>query len=244
MRGMAPQGPSVLRGSTHPRWFGPVGAVLAVVAVMGGFAGFDAVRNEPMKTTQAAAGFGTLAVGLLAAIGLGFATKRELVVDGEGIEERRAGSKSVRIEWREDHDFYYRGITGSGIPSVEKVSVRTADGRRIDVDSVNVPGNPNAGVPKVVEQYSTAANWPRIQAKLQEGEEVAFGAIKMTREQLHIGVLKHSLAKRVTLQIDLGKIKIGTEGKWLTSEVWVRDVANYPCLLKAIGQVAQALPPG
>jgi len=244
MRAMSSQGPSVIRGSNHPRWFAPVAAALVAVGVAGGFVGFDAMRNEPPKTKQAAGGFGTLALGILATIGLGMATKRELSVDGDGIESRGRGSKSVRIEWREDHDFYYRGITGSGMPAVDKVSVRTPDGRHIDVDNVNVPGNPNARVPKVVEQYSTSANWPRIQAKLQAGEQVEFGAIKLTDKELQVGALTHSLAKRVTLQIELGKIKIGTEGKWTSTEVLVHDVANYPCLLKALGQVAQALPPG
>lgn len=241
---MSSQSPSVLRGTNHPRWFAPVAVAAAVAGLAGGFVGFDATQNEPLKTTQAAAGFGALACGVLAAIGLGVATRREFVVDGEGVEARRVGGKSLRIEWHEDHAFFYRDVTGSGMPEVDKVRVRTPDGRQIDVDHVAVPGQANARVPKVVEQFSTAANWPKIQARIEAGEQIDFGAIQMSREQIRVGGHEHSLSKRVTLQIEAGKIKIGTEGKWVTTEVRADEVANYPCLLKAIGQVGQALPPG
>lgn len=237
-------GPSVLKGTSHPRWFMPLGAVLVLIGLVGAFAGFDAMRSEPVNSKIAYGGLGTLAAAILGTIGVSMFTRRELTVDGEGIESRTRGGKPVRIDWSEPHDFYYRGIVTSGMPTVEKVTVTTEDGRRIDVDNVNVPGNPNAGVPKVIEQYSTAAMWPKIQARLAAGEDVKFGAVTMSKEKIQIGALTHSLVKRVTLQIEGGKLKIGTEGKWLQSEVWVRDVSNYPSLLKAIGQVAQALPPG
>jgi hypothetical protein len=237
-------GPSVLKGSNHPRWFAPLGAVLVLGGLLGAFAGYDAMRSEPMNAKVAYGGLGTLAFALLAVFAVSAFTKREITVDGEGIDVRTRGGKTMHIDWSEPHDFYYRGIVASGMPTVEKVTLTTEDGRRIDVDSVSVQGNPNACVPKVIEQYSTAAMWPKIQARLAAGEEVRFGAVTMSREKIKIGPLTHSLEKRVTLQIEAGKLKIGTEGKWLQSEVGVSDVANYPSLLKAIGQVSQALPPG
>jgi hypothetical protein len=241
---MSSQAPSVIRGTNHPRWFAPVAAVIVLAGLVAGAIGFDATRSATPDSALGWGGLGAFAVAVVAATVLASWTRRELVVDGEGVELRGRGSAAVRIRWQEPHDFLYRGFKGTGVPEVQHVTVRAPDGRSIEVERVSVPGNPNARVAKVVEQFSTAANWPKIQARLQAGEEVGFGAVQMSNEVIRIGSKSHSLAKRVTLQIEVGKLKVGTEGKWTTTEVGLEQVANYPCLLKGIGQVAQALPPG
>ena len=241
---MASQDSPLIEASSRPKWFVAVAALAALVGLAGGFVGWDAVNGIAPNSTTAAAGFGTLAGAILLVLAARHLSTRRLVIDIDGIEVRGTLGKSVRIHWSEPHDFFYLSITETAVPVVEKASVRASDGRCIDVDNVEVPGKANAAVPKVAEQYSTAANWPKIRARIEAGEEVSFGPVSMSKESIRIGDATHSLERRVTLQMNQGKVKVGTEGKWRMSDVLVRDVANYPSLLKAIGQVSQALPPG
>jgi len=243
MRAMATPSLPLVKGTNHPRWFGPFGALLVVCGLVGAFAGYDALRAMSPNKLVGVIGIGGFVLSLVITMVLGKLTKRDLLVDADGIEVTGRG-KSMRIRWSEPHDLYYRAIASGAMPSVEKVSVRTGDGRRIDVDNVDIPGNPNAKVPTVVEHYSTAANWPRIEARLAAGEDVSFGALRMSRERIQAGVISHATDNTICLQIDKGRIQIGSKGKWFASKVWIRDVANYPCLLRAVGQVAQARPPG
>jgi hypothetical protein len=242
MRTMATQGPTVLEGTSRPRWFGAVVAILVLGGLAAGFAGYDALSRMAVDKVRGGAFVGAFVVALVAALLLAIGTSGRLVIDADGIELRRRG-KATRIRWSEPHDIYYDAMTGSDTPAVESVTVRTADGRRIDVGKISVPERPNANVAKVVEQYSTTANWPRIQERLEAGEEVEFGAARMSRKTLNLGELTHTMEHPICFQIERGVIQVGVDKKWQASTVRVRDVANYPCLLRAIGQVAQARPP-
>ena len=239
---MATQGSTVLEGTSRPRWLGVAVAILVIGGLGAGFAGYDALSRMAVDKLRGFAGIGAFVIAIVAAIALAIWTSGRLVIDADGIELRRR-SKTTRIRWSEPHDMYYEAMTGSDTPAVESVTVRTADGRRIDVGKISVPERPNANVPKVVEQYSTTANWPRIQERLEADKEVEFGAVRMSRKTLHLGDLAHAMEHPICFQIERGVIQVGVDKKWQASTVRVRDVANYPCLLRAIGQVAQARPP-
>lgn len=232
----------MLEGTSRPRWFGAAIAALVLAGLAAGITGFDAFNRMAVDRVRGTGGLAAFFGAIVAAILVGILTKGRLVIDADGIELRKRG-KTTRIRWSEPHDMYYQAMTGSDTPAVENVTVSTPDGRRIHVDKVAVPEKPNANVPKVVEQYSTTANWPRIQARLEAGEEVEFGAVRMSRETIHVGELTHAMDRPICFQIENGQIQVGVEKKWQASPVRVRDVANYPCLLRAIGQVAQARPP-
>jgi hypothetical protein len=242
MRVMATHGSTVLEGTSRPRWFGVAVALLAMVALAGGFLGHNLLSRMVADKVQGLGALGVGALGLLGAILLVALAKARLIIDNDGIELRQRG-KATRIRWSEPHDIYYQAMTGSDAPAVENVSVRTADGRRIDVGKVAVPEKPNANVAKAIEQYSTAANWPRIQERLDAGEELAFGCVRMSRERIELGDLSHPMARPICFRIAQGQIEVGVEKAWQRSTVRVCEVANYPCLLRAIGQVAQARPP-
>lgn len=240
---MAKQAPLLIRGTSHPRWFTAAEVVVVLAGVAAGFAGFDALRRFPPNPTVGYAGLGAFGVALVAAILLAVLTKRELVVDSQGIEERSRG-KSVRIQWSEPHELYYRAMATPGTTSLERLTLKASDGRQIDVDEVSVPDNPDANAARVVEHYSTAATWSRVQEQLEAGEEVSFAAATMSQKTLRIGTVTHAMDKPVCFQVEKGLLRVGSEGKWLDSQVRACDVANYPSLLRAIGQVSTARPPG
>lgn len=240
---MATQAP-LIEASSRPRWFQLVVAIAALLALAGVYLGWDATSGIHPNSRMQTVGFGMVAGAIIVTVLLRHLVTRRIIVDLDGIEVRSAGGKTTRIQWSEPHDFFYLSITETAVPVVERATVRTSDGRSIEVENFDIPGKPNAAVPKVVEQYSTSSNWPKIRARIEAGEEVSFGPIVMSKLQIKIGDSTHSLERRVTLQMNHGKVKVGTEGKWRETDVHVRDIANYPSLLKAIGQVAQALPPG
>jgi hypothetical protein len=167
---------------------------------------------------------------------VGVVTRRELRIDRDGIQQRVRG-KTTLIRWTEPHDFCYRAVAVPADPASEKVTVRTGDGRKIDVDTVPIAGQPGVRLPTLVEKYSTTTNWPKIQARLKAGENVEFGAVQVNQQRVLVGELSYPRERPITLQIERGQIQIGAEGTWVTSNVSFRDVANYPCLLRAIGQV-------
>ena len=113
----------------------------------------------------------------------------------------------------------------------------------MDVDDIKLPDHPNANLPALAEQYSTAANLPKIKERLKAGEEVAFGAVRLTSDEIKLEDLSHGREGGVVLQIDDGRLKMSVDGKWFSSQVPVREVPNYPCLLRAIGQIRHARAP-
>ena len=185
------------------------------------------------------------ALGLAIAIAvlLSVATKQELQIGTKGIKVKKGFGQPVEIIWSEPHDYYYLAVSGASTPSVESASLRTEDGRRIDVTDVKLPEHPEARIPALVEQYSTAANLPKIREQLDADEDVDFGAVRLNRERIEIGNVSQPMEDGIVLQIDKGLIRVGCAGKWTSTKTPVRDVANYPCLLRAVGQISQALPP-
>ncbi len=234
----APSTQPVLVGITQPRWLPPIAGIILLPGVVGLFAGIDGLRGKHgADEIVGVVGIGCFVISFAIIIVFTKLLARRLQVDAGGVEVRTRSGKVTRIQWSEPHEVYYRAISGALAPRVERASVRTPDGRRIDVDNVRIPGNPNAGVPNLVERYSTAASWPSIHARLHAGEDVVFGAVRLNRERLKIGLLSHPLGRPLRLDIDRGLIQVQAEGKWLSSKVWVRDVANYPCLLRAVGEL-------
>lgn len=233
----------VVAGSTRPQWVAPSTALLALVAMAGAFAGYDGLGQDPPNALMGWGGIAgvVIAAGLVAFLTV--ATKREIRVDRDGIMVRIGLAKPVQIEWSEPHDYFYRSYTGTSTPSVEDASVSTPDGRHIDVDNIKLPDHPNAHLPALVEQYSTAANLPKIKKRLKAGEEVAFGQVGLTRDEIKLEDRSQSWEAGVSLQIDDGRLKMSVDGKWISSQVAVREVANYPCLLRAIGQIRHARAP-
>lgn len=236
-------GKKLVQGTTRPSWFTPVVVISLLAGAAGLFVGYGALtRPQPDPTTGyagiAAAGAAVVLAALLAAL-----TKRYLEVGTRGIEAQQGLGQPVEIAWAEPHDYYYLAVSGASTPTVDAASVRTPDGRRIDVYDVELADHPNARLPALVEQYSTAANLPKIRARLEEGEDVAFGAITLGPNRIEAGDVSQPLDDGVILQIDKGRIRVGSGGSWQATNVSVRDVANYPCLLRVIGQISQALPP-
>ncbi|MBI4704075.1 MAG: hypothetical protein HY744_23445 [Deltaproteobacteria bacterium] len=234
----------VVQGVARPRWFAPLGASMGLVALVGAFVGYDGFGRPQPDASVGGAGLGVLLAAIAVVLAVATATRREIRIDGEGIDVRIGRGEPTRIRWSEPHDFFCLAVSGTVAATVEKARLQTADGRRIDVDNWRLPGSPAAGLPRLVEQYSTAASWPKIEARLDAGEEVGFGAVKVSRERILLGERSHPMDKGLALQLDQGRLRVGAGGKWEASDVCVRDVANYPCLLRAIGQVSQARPPG
>jgi len=232
-----------VQGATRPPWSVPLAVALLLAALAAAFVGYDAL-TKPLPDT--AWGWRALAaatvVAVLAALVLTM-TKRELKVDRDSITQRVGFGKPVRIRWSEPHDYYYLAVTGSSTPSVERARVQTPDGRHIDVDGAKVPGFPNAKVPALVERYSTAANLPKLEERLEAGEEVSFGALRLSRARLYIEERSHCIEGGLVLNLERGLIRVGVSGKWFPSKVAVRAVANYPCLLRVIGQITRARAP-
>ncbi|HET6582194.1 MAG TPA: DUF6585 family protein [Nannocystaceae bacterium] len=222
-----------LEGTTYPRWFGGVGAAFVLVGALGFFAGIDALRASPPRTVIGIVGIGSLVVLVAVLVVAAKLVRRRLIVDKDGIEVRMRSGEVMRIRWAEPHDFYFRALATAG---VTKASVRAADGRRIDVDSVRVRGTPNAGVPAFVEQCSTAANWPKISARLGAGEDVQFGKVRLSNERVQVGRTALPLDRPIEVRVHNGKIELKGAGKWFVSDVWVRQVANYPCFLRALAE--------
>lgn len=239
---MSPPAKQALKGSSHPKWFF-VFAGLAVVAAIGaGFVGYDALSRAAPDPVFGWTGVGVAAALALAIFVVRMFVKSDISVDGDGVEMVRRGT-STKIRWAEPHDLYYRAFDGSGTPTVEKLTLSTPDGRRIEVDQVATQAGGNTNVPKLIEQYSSTANTPRLVARLDEGERVEFGAVSLSRSELVVGDHKVAMDGPVTLQIEAGQIKIGAKGGWTSSHVDLRNVANYACLLRAIGQVTHARAP-
>ncbi len=236
-------GKKVVAGSIRPQWVAPSTALLALVTMAGAFAGYDGLSQDPPAALLGWGGVGAVVIAAALVAFLTVATKREIQVDMEGIMVRIGLAKPVRIKWSEPHDYFYRSFTGTSTPSVVDSSVSTPDGRHIDVDDVKLPDHPNAHLPALVEQYSTAANLPKVKKRLAAGEEVTFGQVRLTSDEIKLDDLSHRWDTGVVLQIDDGRLKMSADGKWISSQVLVREVANYPCLLRAIGQIRHARAP-
>jgi hypothetical protein len=218
-----------LEGTSHPRWYGGVGALIVLVGAVGLFSGIDALRASPPSTAFGIVGIGGFVVAIAIMAVVGKLVARRLIVDADGVEVRTRGGDVTRIRWSEPHELYTRAIGGS----LKKVSVRAPDGRRIDVDSVRVPGNPNAGVPAFVEHRSTAAAWPAIAAQLAAGQDVAFGKkVRLSRARVQIGRTSIAREARIAVRVHQGKLELkGARG---SASIWVRQVANFPCLMRAL----------
>ncbi len=233
-----------VHGKIRPKWFAPAAALLVLAAAGGLVAGYDALGAAEPNTSL---GWGAVggAVGALVLAGLlALATRKEIKVDAKTITVRSGLGQSVKIEWSEPHDYYYLAVSDSSTPSVEKARVQTPDGRRIDVDETILPEFPRANVPGLVERYSAAANLPKIKARLEEGEDVEFGPVSMSVGHVKIEDTSHSVEESLVLHIKRGCLQVGVDGEWVATKVSVHDVANYPCLLRVIGQLTQARPPG
>ncbi len=233
----------LVEGTVRPSWFVPVVALLLLGAAAGAFLGYSGLTKSPPNTTTGWAGIASAVAAVVLVALLVLVTRCEVRVDLKGIRWRKGLGKPVSIRWSEPHDFFYRAFTGSSTPSVVKARLRTPDGRCIDVDDLQMPDHPTAKLPALVEHHSTAANLPKIKARLEQGEEVQFGAVRLTADEIQVGEVSRSLEKGVVLQLERSRVRLGAEGKWDATDVPVQEVANYPCLLRAIGQISQALPP-
>jgi len=233
----------LVEGVSRPEWVGPVGGLLGLLAMAGAFGGYVGLSGMPANPTLGWGGIGALVVAVTLAALVISRTKRELRVDREGITMRVGSGEPVQIQWSEPHDYYYREVTGSSTPSVVKARLETADGRRIDLDAVKLADYPNANVPALAEQHSTTANLATIKAKLEAGEEVEFGPLRLTSDRIAFGEHSHAREKGLVLNIEEGRVEVGIDGGWISSGVSVHEVANYPSLLRAIGQIRRARAP-
>jgi uncharacterized protein DUF6585 len=221
---------------THSRAVGPVGALLVLIGALALFAGIDGFKKEPANLTQGAAGIAVFVVFVALTALVSWLGKRDLTISSEGIETRSRRGRVVTIRWSELHDLYLRDIAvaGTSFRVLGTASVRTPDGRRIDVADVNIPNNPNHGLSDRVQRHSSAANWPRIKQRRAAGETLRFGPVELRPDALAIGLLTHPLSPPPTLGIVAGRLELRGAGKILTSKVWLRNVPNYPCLLAAL----------
>jgi len=233
----------LIKGTTRPGWFTAAAVLVVLAGIAGAFVGYDALSKPQPNTTVGYGGMAALVAAIAIALLLSIVTKQELEVGTKGIKVKKGFGQPVEIAWSEPHDYYYLAVSGASTPSVERASLRTADGRRIDVADVKLPEHPEARVPALVEQYSTAANLPKIREQLDADEDVDFGAVRLNGERIEIGDVSQPMKDGIVLQIERGLIRVGCAGKWTATKVSARDVANYPCLLRAVGQISQALPP-
>ncbi len=245
MRAMAKaERKGAVHGTIRPMWVAPIAALLTLVSLAGLFAGYEEFSNTTPNPTLGWAGIGAALAAAAIALLLAAVTRRELRVDSKSLSLRKGFGKPVVIEWSEPHDYYYRSVSGQSTPTVEKASVRTPDGRRIDVDETKLRDFPNANVPGLVERYSAAANLPKIKARLEEGDDVEFGPVSMSGGQMTIEDSSHSVEGGFVVHIKNGRLQVGVDGEWISTGVSVHDVPNFPCLLRLIGQITHARPPG
>ncbi len=236
-------GKKVVAGSIRPSWVAPCAALSVLGALAGAFAAYDGLGQDPVNIVMGGGGIAAVVVALALMGFLSVATKREISIDMDGITQSIGRAKPVHIDWSEPHDFFYRTYTGTSTPSVETASLSTPDGRHIDIDELKLPDHPNANLPALAEQYSTAANLPRIKNRLKAGKQVTFGEVTLTEEAIEIEGRSHSREGGLVLQIDHDMLKVSVDGKWVSTEVSVKQVPNYPCLLRAIGQIRHARAP-
>jgi hypothetical protein len=211
--------------------------------VAGAFAAYVGLGKTPTNATVGYAGLAALVVTGALAVLIIAGSKREVKIDLEGITMRVGFGKPTAIRWSEAHDFFYLGVTGSSTPTVTRARIQASDGRRIDVDEAKLADFPNANLPALVEQHSTTANLAKIHKQLAAGEEVRFGPFELRDGSLVVDGKSYSLKEGLVLNLEEGMVEIGADGDWIASGVAVREVANYPCLLRLIGQVTRARAP-
>ena len=233
----------LVQGVTRPGWSAPLAALLGLAAAAGAYAAYVGLGKTPSNPTVGWAGVATLIVAGGLAFVLVAGTKRELRIDLDGISMRVGFGRATEIRWSEPHDFFYLGVIGSSTPTVTKARLQASDGRRIDVDDVKLDDYPNANPPALVEQHSTTANLSKIKAQIAEGKTVPFGPLELCDGVLKVDGNSYPLADGLVLNIEAGKLEIGADGDWVACGVAVREVANYPCLLRVIGQVTRARAP-
>lgn len=232
-----------VHGSVRPKWFAPAAAVLVLGAFGGLLVSYDSLNDTLADPAQRFGGVGAAVGALLLIALLWYGSRREWNVDASGVSLRVGFGKAVEIKWSEPHDYFYRAVTGSSTPSVEKASVQTPDGRRIDVDNTKLPAFPNATIAGLVERYSAAATLPKITASIEAGDPVQFGPVTLAGGQLKIADTEHSVDAGLVLHIKQERLQVGVDGDWIATGVSVHEVPNYPCLLRVIGQLTQARPP-
>lgn len=232
-----------VHGSIRPKWFAPVAALLVFAAAGGLLLSYDSMNNTLAQPAERYGGAAAAVVALLLIFLIAQGSRREWNVDAKGVSLRVGFGKPTEIKWSEAHDYYYRAVTGSSTPSVEKASVQTPDGRRIDVDNTKLPGFPNATIAGLVERYSAAATLPKITERIEAGEEVQFGPVTVENGKLIIADSEHSVDEGLVLHIKQDRLQVGVDGDWIATKVSVHEVPNYPCLLRVIGQLTQARPP-
>src|SRR6266567_3480787 len=93
----------VARGQTVPRWYGPVGGAVMLVAAVALFAGIDAVRSDPPVLAVGVGGIGGFVAALVALVFVHRSVRGEVEVDAQSITARFP-SRVVRIAWSEPHE--------------------------------------------------------------------------------------------------------------------------------------------
>jgi Family of unknown function (DUF6585) len=230
---------NVAHGQTTPRWYGPLGAALMLPAAVALFVGIDALRADPADLVV---GLGCLGgfVAVLVVLGVVHrAVKGEVQIDAQSITARFP-SRAITIQWSEPHELRWRGVKMMklGVPVVTTVSaeVRTPDGRRVTIaDTGPLPGNPNRGLAEHIATLSTGAIWPKMQARLQAGETIDFGPLRLSRDALFVGGTPYARAQIQSTEVRNGRLCLSLEGKWLQTQVRLSDVPNFRCLLRALG---------
>ena len=230
---------NVVRGQTTPRWYGPFGAAVMLPAAVAIFVGIDALRADPPATVVGVSCLAGFVAALVALVLVHRAVKGDVEIDARSITARFS-SRVVSIAWDEPHELRWRGVKMMtlGVPAVTTVSaeVRTPDGRRVVIaDTGAVPGNPNRGLAERIAALSTEANWPKVRARLDAGETIDFGPIRLSRDALLVGGGSYARAQVKSAEVRAGRLFLSLEGKWLPTNVRLSDVPNFRCLLRALG---------
>ena len=234
---------TAVHGSIRAGWFAPVAALLAIAFMAGAFMAYEGLGKALPNPKLGWAGVGVLVGAAVVAWLLSVVTRAEVRVDLKAINLRSGLGKAVEIRWAEEHDYFYRAIDDGSTPSVEKARVVTPDGRIIDIDSVVLQDFPNANLPSLVERYSTNANLPKLEERLEKGEDVNLGDVRLADGKIHIEELSHKLEDKVVIHIEEGRLRVSGGGKWVMTQVPVRSVPNFPCLLRIIGQIKHVRSP-
>jgi hypothetical protein len=235
---------AVLRGATNSKaMMGVVVGVFILPGILGVIGGVSALRADPADVPMGAACLAGGVVLFVLGVLLQRATTRAVEVSASGITMRPKSGNATTIRWDEPHDFFYRGVqmrAAGVVPLGTVVSVRvvTPDRRRIEVSS---SAGHNSELPPAIERYSTEASFPLVRARLAGGGQVSFGPVELGSGWVRVDGTTYPVGQVKSMSVYAGVLRLELEGRFFAAKTRIRDIANYPTLLRALAEMkAQA----
>jgi hypothetical protein len=157
-------------------------------------------------------------------IAVRWARKRRIVVtiDGNGIIKRGPRGE-VAIRWQDEHQLFVYGVQfwAGPLPVGRHRETRVvAAGGVIDVDMAPLQAH------QAILTASTAASTPRLLERLQRGEPLDLGALRIEGDFVVLSGLRVPRREIESLEVRDGKLRIRRVGNWFATRVPARDVAH------------------